>query len=279
MSKFIIYKGSDSGEQAWRWRLKDSNGVKIAKSEEPFIKDSVKRSIKTLQQKITSDTPVYLDESKEDIDKGNRFEYFQSEKDEQWYWRFKAGNNELMAIGGEGFVSEQSILKSIANVKVEIPAAEILFEDPKDDPAHDAKDKDTTKENPNIPPGSIADELQKALKEQAIDYLVVPSDVSPCSGITIAIKNYYPSDKDDNISLSIALSYSPDSWTQKCWLSVKIPANDPNEPLYCSEYKEFDYKGIHYYPYSIQTKTYQLVNVIGLCDGLYRYVKNNIKNE
>lgn len=154
MSKFIIYKGNDSGEQAWRWKLIDSNGANIARSEEAFIKTSIKRSIKTLQGNTSDNTPVYKDESKEDIDKGNRFEHFQSEKDEQWYWRFKAGNNKIIAIGGEGFSSKQSILKSIDNVKEEIPVAEILFENEKDDPSYEAQKKDNTKDNPVIPSGS-----------------------------------------------------------------------------------------------------------------------------
>ncbi len=154
MSKFEIYRGSDKGEQCWRWKLVDSNGKKIAKSEEPFIKSSVKRSIKTIKDKVNLDTPVFLDESNEDTNKGYRFEYFQSEKDGEWYWRLKAGNNEPMAIGGQGFSFKQSILGSIENVKVEIGRAEIIFENPEDDPAYEAKNQDDTKENPSIPPGS-----------------------------------------------------------------------------------------------------------------------------
>ena len=155
MSKFEIYRdNSDTGEQCWRWKLIDSNGVKIARSEEAFIKNSVKRSIKTLKDKVSVDTPVFLDESKNDIDSGYRFEYFKSDKGEKWYWRLKAGNNEIMAIGGEGFSSEQSISNSIKNVEVEIGKAEVLFKNPEDDPAHEAKNQDDTKENPSIPPGS-----------------------------------------------------------------------------------------------------------------------------
>ena len=154
MSKFEIYRSNDKGEQCWRWRLVDSNYKNIARSEEPFIKSSVKRSIKTIKDKVALNAPVFFDESIEDVDKGYRFEYFQSEKDSEWYWKLKASNHELMAIGGEGFSSKQSILKSIENAKVEIGRAEIIFENPKDDPAYEAKNQDDTKENPSIPPGS-----------------------------------------------------------------------------------------------------------------------------
>lgn len=153
MSKFEIYKGNDKGEQCWRWRLVDSNHENIAMSEEPFIKSSVKRSIKTIKDKVNISTLVFLDESDEDTDKGYRFEYFENEKNE-WYWRLKAGNHEPMAIGGEGFSSKQSILKSIENVKLEITRAIITFKNPEDDPAYEAKNQDDTKENPSIPPGS-----------------------------------------------------------------------------------------------------------------------------
>jgi uncharacterized protein YegP (UPF0339 family) len=154
MSKFEIYKGNDKGEQCWRWKLVDSNGKKIARSEEPFMKSSVKRSIKTIKDKVDLNTSVFLDESNEDTDKGYRFEYLQSEKDRKWRWTLRAGNNKPMAIGGQGFSSKQSILNSIENVKVEINRADIVFESPEDDPAYEAKSQDDTKENPSIPPGS-----------------------------------------------------------------------------------------------------------------------------
>lgn len=155
MSKFEIYKDkSNAGEQCWRWRLIDSNNKNIARSEEAFVKGSVKRSIKTLQEQVKPGTPIFLDESKEDTDTGYRFEYYQSDKNQEWYWRLKAGNHEIMAIGGEGFSSKQSVLGSIDNVKLEIERAKIVFENPEDDPSHQAKSEDDTKENPSIPPGS-----------------------------------------------------------------------------------------------------------------------------
>ncbi|AYQ57047.1 hypothetical protein MS2017_1359 [Bathymodiolus thermophilus thioautotrophic gill symbiont] len=154
MSEFKIYRGKDKGEQCWRWRLVDSNHKNIAMSEESFVKSSVKRSIKTIKDKVNLSTPVFLDESNEDTDKGYRFEYFQSEKNSEWCWRLKAGNHEFMAIGGEGFSSKQSILKSIENVRVEMGRAKIIFENPEDDPVCEARNQDDTKENPSIPPGS-----------------------------------------------------------------------------------------------------------------------------
>ena len=129
MSKFEIYKGKGEGEEVWRWRLIDDNGEKIARSEEAFVKRSIKRSIKTIKMRVNIDTPVLLDGSKEDKNKGYRFEYFQSDRDKKkWYWRLKASNHQIMATGGQGFRSKRNILGSIENVKEEIGRAEILLE-------------------------------------------------------------------------------------------------------------------------------------------------------
>ncbi len=154
MSKFQIYMDDSGKEESWRWRLIDDNNKNIAKSEEAFVKTSITRSIKTLQDKVNAKTPIHQDESVGDIDKGYRFEYFQSSKNQEWYWRLKAGNHELMAVGGEGFSSEQSVKISLDNVRLEIPRADVTWENPEDAPAHKAKVEDDTKNDSSIPPGS-----------------------------------------------------------------------------------------------------------------------------
>lgn len=119
--------------------------------------------------------------------------------------------------------------------------------------------------------------VEQILKRSGLCHHVVPSDiVTECGGKIVAIEDYYP-DNSESTSLSIALSYSQGSFLPKCWLSVYIPANSSNKPIYRLKYKEFYYKGIHYHPYSIQTARYQLTDVINLCDGLYRYVEENKK--
>lgn len=119
------------------------------------------------------------------------------------------------------------------------------------------------------------DEVEQKLKKMALEYYSVMSNIVPsCGGKVIAIKNYYPDNKE-SISLSIALSYDSNAFLPKCWLSTKIEPNGENKPLYYPTYEEFTYKGIHYYPYSIKTSDYKLIDVINLCDGLYRYVKEN----
>lgn len=148
MAKFEIYKdGSTDTKQCWRWRLKDNNHEKIAKGGEGFLKESVKPSIKNIQGKITLNTLICEDGSDDEDSKVYRFAYSESGKDKQWYWRLQAGgNNETVAEGGEGFVSKDSVIRSIENVREEMCRAGIVFENPKDDPAYDAKEENKEKE-------------------------------------------------------------------------------------------------------------------------------------
>ena len=151
MSKFQIYQGEDSGEQRWRWRLFDNNNENIGRSEEAFVKSSIVPSIKRLKNKVDKALVVY-DESIQDEDKGYRFEYFKSEKDNQWYWRFKAGNHEKRAIGGEGFPDETEIKKQIEHFRETAISSSITWENPEDDPAYQEKHDDRTE--PMGMPGS-----------------------------------------------------------------------------------------------------------------------------
>ena len=151
MSKFEIYQGEDTQEQCWRWRLFDDNNANIGRSEEAFLKGSIKPSVKKIKGNI-QEAPIAKDESDEDKDKGYRFEYFKSEKDEQWYWRLKAGNHEIMAISGEGFSSEKIVIEQINLFKKVAADAAINWENEQDDPAYQEKHEDRTEPRGN--PGS-----------------------------------------------------------------------------------------------------------------------------
>lgn len=114
--------------------------------------------------------------------------------------------------------------------------------------------------------------LKELLKKNAIDYTPVPSGSIPNNaGIVIAIENYYPSDRK-NIGLSISLSYQNNTWDPKCWLSAKILNDHASKPKFHPNYLEFEHNKIHYYPYSVDTSKYPLLNILKLCDGLYRFV-------
>ncbi len=139
---YLIYKSEDQGEECLRWRLEDDEGTVIAESEESFLKGSIVPSIKRIREEA-SKAPVWKDESQDDQDKGYRFEYSSN----QCTWRLRAGNHETMAIG---HVSDIDIEFALENIKSIMGCAEIGWDTPEDDPAHQAKVDDRT-ETKGIP--------------------------------------------------------------------------------------------------------------------------------
>lgn len=59
-------------------------------------------------------------------------------KGDQWFWRLKDGNHKIIAVGGEGFESEASVRKSVANVLSEVSENSPIVpeDDEKDGSAH-----------------------------------------------------------------------------------------------------------------------------------------------
>jgi uncharacterized protein len=51
------------------------------------------------------------------------FQIFKSDQDNQWYWRLRANNHEIVAVGGEGYSSKQNCLRGIMAVRSLIPDA------------------------------------------------------------------------------------------------------------------------------------------------------------
>ena len=88
MSKFEIYKGNGTGDEVYRWRLKDNNHQIIAISEEGFLQSSIASAVKRLQENVGSETPIYEEDESRQNTSNYRFEWWQSPKDNQWYWRF-----------------------------------------------------------------------------------------------------------------------------------------------------------------------------------------------
>lgn len=143
---YLIYKSEDQGEECWRWQLKDDKETVIANSEESFLKGSIVPSIKRIREEA-SKAPVWKDESQDDQDKGYRIEYSSNQLDNQCTWRLRAGNHETMAVG---HVSDSNIESVLENIKSTMGCAEIIWDNPEDDPAHQAKVDDRT-ETKGIP--------------------------------------------------------------------------------------------------------------------------------
>ncbi|AYQ57046.1 hypothetical protein MS2017_1358 [Bathymodiolus thermophilus thioautotrophic gill symbiont] len=117
--------------------------------------------------------------------------------------------------------------------------------------------------------------LKDLLKKNVIHYTLVPSVlVANDSGEIIALEDYYPNNNDGELNLSIALSIGSNGLNHKCWISTKIDnTTDSSKPKYHSSYNEFEHNGVTYHPYSINTSLYSVLDILNLCDGLYRFVK------
>lgn len=46
-----------------------------------------------------------------------KYEYFQSSKNDEWYWRLRADNGEPIADGGQGYSNKADCLHGIGLVK------------------------------------------------------------------------------------------------------------------------------------------------------------------
>ena len=281
MSKFKIYKGKDANtEECWRWKLIDDNGANIAKSEEPFLKENIKESIKKIQEYVGPRTSIVLDSS--DDEKGNecRFSYFQSTEDGQWYWRLQAaGNNEKLAVGGEGFVSEGNVKRSIENVRGEMCVAGIGFENPEDDPAYDAqKENEDEKTNikKGIPGSGDFDSLEGELEKAGMGPFVITQGIGDLPHPILIFIDYQPKNRCTPVCLGLPLEeYEQKRMARKFWSSVKTakPVNGqiPNPH---PEYKEFNYEGRTYYPFSADLSGYNFssASISELLEELYEHV-------
>ena len=111
---FEIYaqKGKYETRQKWRWRLFTSNGENIARSEEPFASAATcKTSVKRIQFCMGKAVPY--------------FRSFEG-KDGKHYWSLIAKNNKTVAIGGQGFETEERIDEEIALFRLVAKNAEIV---------------------------------------------------------------------------------------------------------------------------------------------------------
>lgn len=54
-----------------------------------------------------------------------KFEVYQSKKNNQWYWRFRAANGQIVAVGGEGYVNKAGCLNGLDVVKKNAADADV----------------------------------------------------------------------------------------------------------------------------------------------------------
>jgi len=69
-----------------------------------------------------------------------KFEYWQSEKNDEWYFHLVAPNGEIIA-QSEGYTSKDGCIKGAEAVKKYAQTAEILEKEVEDDESEDDEDK------------------------------------------------------------------------------------------------------------------------------------------
>ncbi len=148
MSEYQINKLEGQGEQCWHWRLRDNDGEVIAHSERLSFKGNIVASIKRIREDVLG-APIGKNKDLENQDKGYRFEYRKSEERDHWDWCLQADNHETMVVG-KVCASGDSIRLVLENIRKEIGTAKITWENPEDDPDHQAKHDDRT-ETKGIP--------------------------------------------------------------------------------------------------------------------------------
>ncbi|MBT9391778.1 YegP family protein [Hymenobacter sp. NST-14] len=100
----------------WRWRLLDGNNKIVADSAEGYRDKADCSKGASLFQTLGPTAPERKAEKNDTKGQGPEWEYYE-DNDQQWRWRFQAGNNKVIADSAEGYVSEYNVKRAIANVK------------------------------------------------------------------------------------------------------------------------------------------------------------------
>lgn len=111
--KGFNFKTNRAGE--WYWRLDAGNGEPVADSAEGYNEKSDCEHGASLFKALGPTSPVREVDKDVSHGQGPDWEYFKG-KDNQWYWRFRAGNNKIIADGNEGYSSEGNVKRAIDTV-------------------------------------------------------------------------------------------------------------------------------------------------------------------
>jgi len=122
---FELYE--DSAEE-WRWRLRHRNGNIIADGGEGYTeKGNATGGIESVKTNAPG-APV-VDESRDEAvadDDGSKatFELF-ADTAEEWRWRLRHDNGNIIADSGQGYSSKQKAKQGLRSVKRNVPGAAV----------------------------------------------------------------------------------------------------------------------------------------------------------
>jgi len=122
----------------WRWRLVHQNGNIIATSGESYSNDrNARRGMRSVKRNSLGAAVVWQRDEEEPepmpdpvaADPSARFELYRDSKDE-YRWRLRHDNGEIIAAGTRGFSSKAGARKSVDAVSEYVPPADYLEFDP-----------------------------------------------------------------------------------------------------------------------------------------------------
>ena len=104
------------------WILQDGNHETIADAQQGdgYEDERGAEHAADLFTKLGHDAPRREVADGESTGANPDFEYFQSKKNDEWYWRFRARNGAVVADGSEGYTRKASVLRAIDNVQAEL---------------------------------------------------------------------------------------------------------------------------------------------------------------
>ncbi|MFW6017753.1 MAG: HVO_2922 family protein [Halapricum sp.] len=112
--RFDIYE-DNRGETRWRWR--SGNGEIVATSGEGYSSESAAEDALERVQRLAPDADA--------LDVGlAAFEVFE-DRSEQWRWRLRHRNGNVIADSGEGYAERNKVHDAIASVKKNAPGADV----------------------------------------------------------------------------------------------------------------------------------------------------------
>lgn len=115
MSATIELYEDNAGQ--WRWRLVAENGNIIADSGEGYAsKSNAKRAIESVKQHGSEADALDISSA--------TFELYEDES-EEWRWRLRHRNGNILADSGEGYASRRNARRGITSVKQNAPGAAV----------------------------------------------------------------------------------------------------------------------------------------------------------
>ena len=268
MSLLNVTKVSDTGEQCWGVVLLDDKGATLLRSEKGVRKGEVTSIAKTLKFEGPGAAIVV-----EGTGKPEGPAWVLEKTDHGWLARFT--RVEITAFdlaikpeaGAAPAEAAEEVLKAVKDC---LAHANIQWDPPEADPAYEEKVTDET-EIVGIP-GSRA-RLSAAMQEKLNQFVNwKQAQIPVLEAPMLLILDYSPSLEQPPLSIAFDCGCGP-----KCWMTAsKTMKIGEAEPSFNEKYRQFQWEGRRFIPYSIERLPEAIFDDIDAlkttCQSLYRHV-------